>query len=95
MVLRGKIIHERAFLSVLFLCIQINHTGKELFFLIFKKITLRNHSSLHKTFYSLQKNAENPVDTKVDTSGLQGAVDDASTTQTDPKHYKYTATSKS
>ena len=60
-----------------------------------EEITLRNHSSLHKTFYSLQKNAENPVDTKVDTSGLQGAVDDASTTQTDPKHYKYTATSKS
>lgn len=95
MVLKSKIIHERAFLSVLFLCVQINHTGKELLFLIFKKITLRNHSSLHKTFYSLQKNAENPVDTKVDTSGLQGAVDDASTTQTDPKHYKYTATSKS
>ena len=49
----GKIIHERVLLSVLFLCVQINHTRKELLFLIFKEITLRNHSSLHKTFYSL------------------------------------------
>ena len=47
---------ERAHLSVLFLCVQINHTGKELLFLIFKEITLRNHSSLHKLFYSLVDN---------------------------------------
>lgn len=63
-------------------------------FYVFKSI-IRERNSLHKTFYSLQKNAENPVDTKVDTSSLQSAVDDASTTQIDPKYYKYTATSKS
>ncbi|MCT3537906.1 glycerophosphodiester phosphodiesterase, partial [Lactobacillus crispatus] len=30
-----------------------NHTRKELLFLMFKEINLRNHSSLHKLFYSL------------------------------------------
>ncbi|MPW13709.1 hypothetical protein GDZ32_01275 [Lactobacillus helveticus] len=33
--------------------VQTNHTRKELFFLMFLKINLRNHSSLHKIFYSL------------------------------------------
>src|SRR5699024_12196129 len=33
--------------------VQINHTRKELLFLMFKEINLRNHSSLHKLFYSL------------------------------------------
>ena len=33
--------------------VQTNHTRKELLFLIFKEINLRNHSSLHKLFYSL------------------------------------------
>ncbi|MCT3536166.1 amino acid ABC transporter permease, partial [Lactobacillus crispatus] len=32
-----------------------NHTRKELLFLMFKEINLRNHSSLHKLFYSLYK----------------------------------------
>ncbi|MDU6120872.1 MAG: hypothetical protein E6643_04075, partial [Lactobacillus crispatus] len=32
---------------------QTNHTRKELLFLMFKEINLRNHSSLHKLFYSL------------------------------------------
>ena len=33
--------------------VQTNHTRKELLFLMFKEINLRNHSSLHKLFYSL------------------------------------------
>ncbi|MGP3401012.1 competence protein, partial [Lactobacillus crispatus] len=35
--------------------VQTNHTRKELLFLMFKEINLRNHSSLHKLFYSLQR----------------------------------------
>ena len=35
--------------------VQTNHTRKELLFLMFKEINLRNHSSLHKLFYSLDK----------------------------------------
>ena len=35
--------------------VQTNHTRKELLFLMFKEINLRNHSSLHKLFYSLRK----------------------------------------
>ncbi|MCZ3860532.1 ATP-binding cassette domain-containing protein, partial [Lactobacillus crispatus] len=35
--------------------VQTNHTRKELLFLMFKEINLRNHSSLHKLFYSLGK----------------------------------------
>ena len=35
--------------------VQTNHTRKELLFLMFKEINLRNHSSLHKLFYSLFK----------------------------------------
>ena len=38
--------------------VQTNHTRKELLFLIFKEINLRNHSSLHKLFYSLRKSGE-------------------------------------
>ena len=34
--------------------VQTNHTRKELLFLMFKEINLRNHSSLHKLFYSLK-----------------------------------------
>ena len=34
--------------------VQTNHTKKELLFLMFLKIKLRNNSSLHKLFYSLQ-----------------------------------------
>ena len=34
--------------------VQTNHTRKELLFLMFKEINLRNHSSLHKIFYSLK-----------------------------------------
>lgn len=34
-------------------CVQINHTRKELLFLMFLKINLRSPSSLHKIFYSL------------------------------------------
>ncbi|PLT13923.1 glycerophosphodiester phosphodiesterase, partial [Lactobacillus crispatus] len=37
--------------------VQTNHTRKELLFLMFKEINLRNHSSLHKLFYSLYFNA--------------------------------------
>ncbi|OXC13843.1 hypothetical protein AYP77_08930 [Lactobacillus crispatus] len=33
--------------------VQTNHTRKELLFLMFKEINLRNHSSLHKLFYGL------------------------------------------
>ena len=33
--------------------VQTNHTRKELLFLMFKEINLRNHSSLHQLFYSL------------------------------------------
>ncbi|PIO88188.1 hypothetical protein B8A32_03735 [Loigolactobacillus backii] len=42
---------EFFFLYVFF--VQTNHTRKELLFLMFLKINLRNHSSLHKLFYSL------------------------------------------
>ena len=42
---------EFFFLYVFF--VQTNHTRKELLFLMFKEINLRNHSSLHKLFYSL------------------------------------------
>ena len=38
--------------------VQTNHTRKELLFLMFKEINLRNHSSLHKLFYSLDFNRE-------------------------------------
>ncbi|TDN28426.1 hypothetical protein CEE75_13020 [Lactobacillus crispatus] len=38
--------------------VQTNHTRKELLFLMFKEINLRNHSSLHKLFYSLEKELE-------------------------------------
>ena len=38
--------------------VQTNHTRKELLFLMFKEINLRNHSSLHKLFYSLHENAQ-------------------------------------
>lgn len=41
---------EFFFLYVFF--VQTNHTRKELLFLMFLKINLRNHSSLHKIFYS-------------------------------------------
>lgn len=34
--------------------VQTNHTRKELLFLMFKEINLRNHSSLHKLFYGLE-----------------------------------------
>ena len=37
--------------------VQTNHTRKELLFLMFKEINLRNHSSLHKLFYSLLNNS--------------------------------------
>ncbi|TDM86155.1 hypothetical protein CEE94_04930 [Lactobacillus crispatus] len=49
----GKIIHEGVLLSVCVFFVQTNHTRKELLFLMFKEINLRNHSSLHKLFYSL------------------------------------------
>ena len=39
--------------------VQTNHTRKELLFLMFKEINLRNHSSLHKLFYSLLNIANN------------------------------------
>ena len=39
--------------------VQTNHTRKELLFLMFKEINLRNHSSLHKLFYSLLKSKTN------------------------------------
>ena len=43
--------------------VQTNHTRKELLFLMFKEINLRNHSSLHKLFYSLDdKNSNNKKD---------------------------------
>ncbi|MBW7986606.1 hypothetical protein E0700_06820 [Lactobacillus helveticus] len=32
---------------------QTNYTRKKLLFLMFLKINLRNHSSLHKPFYSV------------------------------------------
>ncbi|MEW1575640.1 hypothetical protein AB0T30_06745, partial [Lactobacillus crispatus] len=41
--------------SVCVFFVQTNHTRKELLFLMFKEINLRNHSSLHKLFYSLRK----------------------------------------
>ena len=41
--------------------VQTNHTRKELLFLMFKEINLRNHSSLHKIFYSLDTFVENSV----------------------------------
>ncbi|PKZ28582.1 hypothetical protein CEE77_04565 [Lactobacillus crispatus] len=51
----GKIIHEGVLLSVCVFFVQTNHTRKELLFLMFKEINLRNHSSLHKLFYSLME----------------------------------------
>ncbi|OXC46163.1 hypothetical protein CP359_09525 [Lactobacillus sp. UMNPBX8] len=41
----------------MFFFVQTNHTRKELLFLMFKEINLRNHSSLHKLFYSLDGTA--------------------------------------
>lgn len=41
--------------------VQTNHTRKELLFLMFKEINLRNHSSLHKLFYSLNNIAISPI----------------------------------
>ena len=38
--------------------VQTNHTRKELLFLMFKEINLRNHSSLHKLFYSLAQSEQ-------------------------------------
>ncbi|WP_236658540.1 hypothetical protein, partial [Lactobacillus helveticus] len=49
----GKIIHEGVLLSVCCFFVQSNHTRKELLFLMFSEINLRNHSSLHKLFYGL------------------------------------------
>ncbi|PTS35468.1 AAA family ATPase, partial [Lactobacillus helveticus] len=40
-------------LSVCCFFVQSNHTRKELLFLMFSEINLRNHSSLHKLFYGL------------------------------------------
>ncbi|WP_236658565.1 hypothetical protein, partial [Lactobacillus helveticus] len=48
-----KIIHEGVLLSVCCFFVQSNHTRKELLFLMFSEINLRNHSSLHKLFYGL------------------------------------------
>src|SRR5699024_1861578 len=45
--------------------VQTNHTRKELLFLMFKEINLRNHSSLHKLFYSLYI-YENEIDNYAD-----------------------------
>ena len=42
--------------------VQTNHTRKELLFLMFKEINLRNHSSLHKLFYSLAFIVDNKKD---------------------------------
>ncbi|PKZ85268.1 polar amino acid ABC transporter permease, partial [Lactobacillus crispatus] len=39
--------------------VQTNHTRKELLFLMFKEINLRNHSSLHKIFYSFKNDKVN------------------------------------
>lgn len=36
-----------------FFCVQINRTGKKLFFLMFKEITLKRRSSIYKLFNSL------------------------------------------
>ncbi|OXC31431.1 hypothetical protein AYP87_09055 [Lactobacillus crispatus] len=47
---------EFFFLYVFF--VQTNHTRKELLFLMFKEINLRNHSSLHKLFYSLMMSGQ-------------------------------------
>ncbi|PKZ84191.1 hypothetical protein CYJ83_10655, partial [Lactobacillus crispatus] len=41
--------------------VQTNHTRKELLFLMFKEINLRNHSSLHKLFYSLDDYPISPL----------------------------------
>ncbi|MBW8062337.1 amino acid ABC transporter permease, partial [Lactobacillus helveticus] len=41
-------------LSVCCFFVQSNHTRKELLFLMFSEINLRNHSSLHKLFYGLK-----------------------------------------
>ena len=38
--------------------VQTNHTRKELLFPMFKEINLRNHSSLHKLFYSLRVSSQ-------------------------------------
>ncbi|WP_260282574.1 hypothetical protein, partial [Lactobacillus crispatus] len=47
------------------------HTRKELLFLMFKEINLRNHSSLHKLFYSLkiQELTDKTVDLIVENMG--------------------------
>ena len=42
--------------------VQTNHTRKELLSLMFKEINLRNHSSLHKLFYSLYLNGNSYTD---------------------------------
>ncbi|MEK3591877.1 hypothetical protein, partial [Lactobacillus crispatus] len=51
--------------------VQTNHTRKELLFLMFKEINLRNHSSLHKLFYSLkiQELTDKTVDLIVENMG--------------------------
>ncbi|ORE87752.1 hypothetical protein B6C82_01160, partial [Lactobacillus crispatus] len=41
--------------------VQTNHTRKELLFLMFKEINLRNHSSLHKLFYSLELSVKTAI----------------------------------
>ena len=46
--------------------VQTNHTRKELLFLMFKEINLRNHSSLHKLFYSLEVPGINPTNSLLD-----------------------------
>jgi hypothetical protein len=77
---------EFFFLYVFF--VQTNHTRKELLFLMFKEINLRNHSSLHKLFYSLvlwrynlmkelinlQKLARKQVPTNNDTISTDGCT---------------------
>ena len=42
--------------------VQTNHTRKELLFLMFKEINLRNHSFLHKLFYSLYDQVIKDID---------------------------------
>ncbi|WP_222834876.1 hypothetical protein, partial [Lactobacillus crispatus] len=44
---------EGVLLSGCVFFVQTNHTRKELLFLMFKEINLRNHSSLTKLFVSL------------------------------------------
>ena len=45
--------------------VQTNHTRKELLFLMFKEINLRNHSSLHKLFYGFEKMASLEISSMV------------------------------